>query len=108
MPSLNKVMLIGHAGKDAEIRFTKTGKKVMSFSLATGTKDRTEWHEIASWDPPEWLEVNKGDLVFVEGKIQYKTWENKEGQKMTKAAVVGRVFNLEKKPAREDNDNVPF
>ena len=106
MPSINRVTLIGHAGGDAEMRFTQTGKKIMTFSLATGTKDRTEWHSIKSWDPPDWVQVNKGDLVFVDGKLTYESWEGKDGQRKYKAVVVGHVHNIsgKSKPA----DDVPF
>jgi single-strand DNA-binding protein len=89
--SLNKAILIGNLGQDPEIRTTGSGQRVAQFSLATtrtwndqsGTKqEKTEWHRIVVWgrlvDVVERY-VKKGDRLYVEGEIQYRQYEDKEG-----------------------------
>ena len=87
--SLNKVMLIGHVGKDPEVRFTGSGTPVASFSLATNEswkdaegnqQERTDWHNIIAWKKlaeicGEWLK--KGSKVYIEGRIQTRDYEDK-------------------------------
>ena len=104
MPNLNRVILVGHVGRDAEIRTTSNGKNVMTFSLATG-KEHTDWHEVVSFNPPDWLEVKKGDLVYVEGRLSYSNWTDKSGGKKYKAQVVGMVWNFSRRKKAED---IPF
>lgn len=87
--SLNKVMLIGRLGKNPEIRHTSGDKAVASFSLATDEsykKDgekvkKTEWHNIVSWVSVPFIEeyLHSGDLIYVEGKLQTRSWEPKDG-----------------------------
>jgi len=95
MAYLNKVMLIGNIGKDPEIRMTTTGRKKVSFSLATSrryrdnngeTKEITDWHNIVGWgkiaDIIESLGVRKGMSLFVEGTLTYRSWDDQAtGQK---------------------------
>lgn len=89
--SLNKAILIGNLGQDPEIRSTGGGQRVAQFSLATtrtwndqqGQKqEKTEWHRIVAWgrlvDIVERY-VKKGDRLYVEGEIQYRQYEDKEG-----------------------------
>ncbi|HEX2076771.1 MAG TPA: single-stranded DNA-binding protein, partial [Longimicrobium sp.] len=89
--SLNKAILIGNLGQDPEIRTTGSGSRVAQFSLATtrtwndqsGQKqEKTEWHRIVVWgklvDIVERY-VKKGDRLYVEGEIQYRQYEDKEG-----------------------------
>jgi single-strand DNA-binding protein len=92
--SINRATLVGNAGKDAEIRYTGSGKPVASFSLATtdswtdkatGQKqERTDWHNIVAWN---WLaeycneNVKKGKRVLVEGRIQTRSYDDKDGVK---------------------------
>jgi single-strand DNA-binding protein len=89
--SLNKAILIGNLGQDPEIRSTGSGQRVAQFSLATtrtwndqqGQKqEKTEWHRIVAWgrlvDVIERY-VKKGDRLYVEGEIQYRQYEDKEG-----------------------------
>lgn len=89
--SLNKAILIGNLGQDPEIRSTGSGQRVAQFSLATtrtwndqqGQKqEKTEWHRIVAWGRlVEVIEryVKKGDRLYVEGEIQYRQYEDKEG-----------------------------
>ncbi len=92
--NINRATLIGNAGKDAEISYTGNGRAVAKFSLATteswtdknsGQKEeRTEWHRVVAWG---WLaefcneNVKKGKRVFVEGRIQYGSYDDKDGVK---------------------------
>lgn len=89
--SLNKAILIGNLGQDPEIRTTGGGQRVAQFSLATtrvwndqqGQKqEKTEWHRIVAWGRlVDIIEryVKKGDRLYVEGEIQYRQYEDKEG-----------------------------
>lgn len=88
--SVNKVILIGRMGKDPEIRSTSGGNMVANFSLATDEsykKDgekvkKTEWHNIVVWGPSVEAFVqpylHKGDMIYVEGKLQTRSWEDKK------------------------------
>jgi single-strand DNA-binding protein len=96
MAYLNKVMLIGNLGKDAEIRFTQNNKKKASFSLATTRRwrnpntgemqDDTAWHNVVAWDKLadriEKLGIKKGTPLYVEGRVSYRQWNDAQtGQK---------------------------
>jgi single-strand DNA-binding protein len=99
MPSLNRVQLIGYLGKDPESRFTTTGKKVCSFSMAVShrwstadgeNKEATEWFNIEAWGGlGEFAQsyLSKGRLVFVEGRFQTDRYEH-EGESRTRTKVV--------------------
>src|ERR1043165_8962257 len=94
--SLNKVTLIGNRGNDPGVRSTNGGNRVATFSLATsrswndvaGTKqEKTEWHRCVVWNSKgsslaDVVEkyVHKGDKLYVEGRIEYRQWTDKEGQ----------------------------
>ncbi len=95
--SLNRVTLIGNVGQDPEIRSTPGGGKVAQFSVATtrqwtgqaGDKqEKTEWHRIVAWDSAKGAKlanvveqyVKKGDKLFVEGRIEYRQWQDKDNQ----------------------------
>src|SRR5437868_14350588 len=94
--SLNKVMLIGNLGNDPEVRSTSGGNRVATFSLATsrswndaaGAKqEKTEWHRCVVWNSKssqlaDIVEryVKKGDKIYVEGRIEYRQWQDKDGQ----------------------------
>ncbi len=94
--SLNKATLIGNVGSDPEVRSTANGGRVATFSLATsniwndasGTKqEKTEWHRCVAWNQGKQTladvverYVKKGEKVFVEGEIQYRQWQDKDGQ----------------------------
>lgn len=88
---LNKVMLIGRLGADPEARSTPNGSTVVNFSLATGdtykdkntgqTVEKTEWHRIVVWDKLGEIckqYLHKGSLVYIEGRLQTRSWEDKE------------------------------
>ncbi|MBP6230114.1 MAG: single-stranded DNA-binding protein [Paludibacteraceae bacterium] len=93
--SVNKVILVGNVGKDPEVRYLENNVAVAKFSLATTEKgykmnngsvvpDRTEWHNIVMWRGlAEIAEkyIRKGSQVFIEGKLQNRTWDDKNGVK---------------------------
>ncbi|HSG46979.1 MAG TPA: single-stranded DNA-binding protein [Longimicrobiales bacterium] len=84
--SVNKIILVGHVGRDPEIRETQTGKKVANFSLAThrwstagGEEgERTDWHRLTLWNKQaQFAEeyIRTGDRVYVEGRLEYDSYE---------------------------------
>jgi single-strand DNA-binding protein len=97
--TLNKAMLIGRLGKDPEVRYTKSGDAVASFTMATdetykdrqGAKqERTEWHSINAWGKlADFVQnyLKKGRLVYVEGRIQTRDWTDKENVKHYKTEI---------------------
>ena len=115
---LNKVMLIGRLGKDPELRYSNDGNPMVRFSLATdesytdrnGTKvDRTEWHTIVGFQRTAENCANylaKGSLVFIEGKLQTRKWQDQQGQdRYSTEIVAGRVQFLEKRNSSDQNQN---
>ena len=94
--SLNKVTLIGNLGNDPEVRSTTGGNRVATFSLATSRswndqsgnrQEKTEWHRCVVWNTKgsqlaDIVEkyVKKGDKLYVEGRIEYRQWQDKDGQ----------------------------
>ena len=104
--SLNKVCLIGNLGKDPEIRTTKDGKEIASFSLATTEswkdkntgerKDKTEWHNITAFGAVVGViknYVKKGSKLYIEGKIETSKYTDKEGIEKYATKVVLQGFN---------------
>ena len=108
MAYLNKVMLIGNLGKDPEIRVnTTSGKKVVSFSLATSRryrdnngeqKEETNWHNVVGFgkiaDIFEQLGVSKGTTLYVEGRLTNRSWTDQNGQKRYVTEVALDTFQL--------------
>lgn len=119
MSSVNKVILIGNVGNDPEVRYLDRGVAIANFNLATtergyvmqnGTQvpDRTDWHAIVLWrNLAEWAErfLRKGMKIYVEGKLQTRTWE-KEGQLRRKTEVVAENVQILYRPDYL-NDNKP-
>ena len=114
MGSLNKVMLIGNLGRDPEIRYTQAGSAVANFSLATTDRwtdrhgqrqERTEWHDIVAFDRLADLAQNylkKGKSVFIEGRLQTRSWEDPQGQKRYRTEVVANGMQfLDARPLGE-------
>ena len=91
--SVNKVILVGRLGKDPELKYTQGGVSMTRFSIATdetwkdqnGEKQqRTEWHNIITWRKLAEIcgqYLNKGKLVYIEGRLQTRSWEDKEGNR---------------------------
>jgi single-strand DNA-binding protein len=114
MPALNRVQLIGRLGKDPETRVTPNGKKVANFSLAVGerwkttggeAKENTEWFNIEAWGRlgeicQQYLQ--KGRLVFIEGRLKTDRYEDKSGETKYFTKVVALMMQmLDRKPEEE-------
>jgi single-strand DNA-binding protein len=106
MASVNKVILIGNLGRDPELRYTQGGQAVANFTLATtdrfSSKDgerqeRTEWHRIVAWARTAELcaqYLSKGRSVYIEGRLQTREWEDKEGQKRRTTEIVAQTVQF--------------
>ncbi|HUI56890.1 MAG TPA: single-stranded DNA-binding protein [Bryobacteraceae bacterium] len=97
--SVNKVILLGNLGKDAETKFTPSGTAVSNFTLATNRrwkdqqtgewKEETEWHRCVLWRSENRANyLTKGTPVYIEGRLQTRSWEDKDGQKRYTTEVV--------------------
>lgn len=99
---LNKVMIIGHLGRDPEMRYTPSGRPVTSFSVATNRnwttaegerRSEAEWFNIVAWGSLAEIcsqLLKKGQLVYIEGRLQTRRWEDDQGNKRTATEVVAR------------------
>ena len=132
--SVNKVILVGNVGKDPEVRYLEKNVAVANFSLATtergytmqnGTQvpERTEWHSVVAWRGLAELAekyIRKGSQLYVEGKIQTRSWE-KDGVKRYTTEVYAEVIQLlgkrpdssdaavpEAKAEAQEGDDLPF
>ena len=97
--SVNKVILLGHLGKDAETKFTPSGVARSNFTIATNRrwkdqssgewKEVTDWHNVVLWRSENLANyLLKGKQVYVEGRLESRSWEDKEGQKKYITEVV--------------------
>ena len=103
---LNKVMLIGRLGRDAEMRYTPSGRPVTTFSVATSRswntsdgerRSETEWFNIVSWGSLAEIckeLLHKGQQVYIEGRLQTRQWEDSEGNKHSTTEVVANEMIL--------------
>ena len=106
MSSLNKVMLIGHLGAAPELRRLETGVAAANFSLATNERwtnkrgeigERTEWHRIVAWGKLGEIcgqYLSKGRQVYIEGRLQTREWEDKQGNKRKTTEVIAREMQM--------------
>lgn len=135
MPSINKVVLIGHVGADPRVIQTKAGNFVTNFSLATSrysktadgtSKQETEWHRVVVFGKQAEIaseRVKKGCIIYVEGRIHYDSFTGKDGQERPQTQIIcENIQFLEKQPqkaqpqeasetpttATENRDDVPF
>jgi len=117
--SLNKAMIIGNLGRDPEMRYTQSGQAVTQFTVAVNRnykdssgewKEETEWFRVVAWAAlaertAEYL--RKGRKVYVEGRLQTRSWEDKDGQKRyTTELIANTVTPLDPRP-RDDGAPVP-
>jgi single-strand DNA-binding protein len=106
MASVNKVILIGNLGRDPELRYTQSGQPVANFTVATNEnwtgrdgkrEERTEWHRVVAWGKTAELcaqYLSKGRTVYLEGRIQTREWEDKEGQKRQTTEIVAQTVQF--------------
>ncbi len=114
MAGVNKVILVGRLGRDPEVRYTPSGVAVANFSMATSEewkdkdsgekKERTEWHRIVAWRRlgeicGEYL--RKGSQIYIEGKLQTRDWEDRDGNKRYTTEIVAQSMQMLDSPARE-------
>lgn len=103
---VNKVILVGRLGRDPELRYTTSGTPVANFSLATDEfwsdpngerQRRTEWHNIVAWSKLAEIcnqYLNKGKLVYVEGRLQTREWDDRDGNKRRTTEVVASDMRM--------------
>ncbi|MCA9885499.1 MAG: single-stranded DNA-binding protein [Anaerolineae bacterium] len=103
---LNKVMIIGHVGRDPEMRHTPSGRPVTSFSVATNRTwtsaegerhEETEWFNVVTWGNLAEIcnnHLNKGQQVYVEGRLQTRGWEDENGKKHFRTELVANEMIL--------------
>ena len=116
MSGINKVILVGNLGKDPEVRHLEGNISVAKFTLATSESyknkdgnrvDTTEWHNIVMWrklaDDAEKI-LKKGSLVYIEGKIRTRTYDDKEGHKRNVTEIVADAMTLIMS-RKSDNDS---
>lgn len=129
---VNKVILVGNLGRDAEVKFTQGGTAVATLNLATQEKwknkqnemqEKTEWHRVVVWGKTaenlgEYLV--KGKQIYVEGKLQTRQWEDKDGQKRYTTEIRADEIRLlgggggnrrqdhEEAPQQEETEDIPF
>lgn len=102
----NRIVIVGRVGQDPELKAIASGSKVCSFSLATSRvwkdkdgeqQEETEWHNVVFWNKPAEIiaqYVRKGSLLLVSGRVQTRTYENKDGVKMYRTEIMGEEFQL--------------
>ena len=116
MSSVNKVILVGHLGKDPELRYLEGNMSVASFPLATsetynkdGRKlEQTEWHNIVMWRGLADVAakyLTKGRLVYIEGKLRTRSYEDKEGIRRYTTEIVAESFNILGRKSDFENPN---
>jgi single-strand DNA-binding protein len=107
MAGINKVILVGRLGRDPEVRYTPNGVPVANFSIATSEewkdkdtgekRERTEWHRIEAWRRLGEIcgdYLNKGKLVYIEGKLQTDAWEDRDGNKRYTTKIVAQSMQM--------------
>lgn len=104
--SVNKVILVGRLGRDPETRYTSSGQAVCNFTLATDEtyrdragerQKRTEWHRIVVWAKLAEIcqqYLKKGSLVYLEGRIQTRQWDDRDGNKRTTTEIVASGMRM--------------
>jgi single-strand DNA-binding protein len=110
---LNKLMIIGHLGRDPEMRYTPSGKPVTTFSVATSRTwhsadgerhEETEWFNVVAWGSLAEVcnqHLKKGQQVYVEGRLQTRRWEDGDGNKHFTTEVVAQEMTM--LGSRKDN-----
>ena len=106
MASVNKVILIGNLGSDPEVKYTPSGSAVANFNIATNEswtskdgkkEERTEWHKIVVWNKLAELcgeYLSKGRPVYIEGRLQTREWNDKDGNKRYTTEIVAQTIQF--------------
>src|SRR6266436_5523414 len=107
MPSLNKVQIIGNLGRDPEVRYSPDGAAIANLSLATtsqwkdketrGKQERTEWHRVVFYGRQAEIVreyTHKGSLVYVEGSLHTRKWQDKDGSDRYTTEIVGSLLTM--------------
>lgn len=130
---MNKVMLIGNVGREPEVKYYEADQPVASFPLATTERgytlpngtvvpDRTDWHNIVLWRGLAKVAekyVHKGDKLYIEGRIRYRTYDDSKGVRKTVSEIIGENMELLSPkpqstsgeahvPDNKSNEEVPF
>jgi single-strand DNA-binding protein len=116
--SVNKVILIGNLGKDPEVRYAQSGKAVTTFTLATNEswnnkdgqrEERTEWHRVVVFGKLAEIcgqYLQKGKQVYIEGRLQTRSWEDREGNKRYTTEVVASNMVMLSKAGSGPSDSM--
>ena len=124
MSGVNKAIIVGNLGRDPEIRSTQSGSQVANFTVATsrkykadgGYREETEWHKVVAFGKLAEIcakYLHKGKQVYIEGRIQTRSWEDKSGQKKYMTEIVASEMQMlggrgdVPQPAAADDD-LPF
>lgn len=116
---LNKVMIIGHLGRSPEMRYTPSGRPVTTFSVATSRswntasgerRSETEWFNVVAWGGLAEVcndYLNKGQQVYIEGRLQTRQWEDDDGNRRTSVEVVAKEMIMlgDRKKKSESDDS---
>ena len=116
---LNKAMLIGRLGAAPEIRYTPSGTPVATFQIATNerwkdgngeTRERTEWHRVVAWNQLAEIcemHLNKGKLVYIEGPIRTREYEDKDGNTRRVTEIIVRNMQMLDRAGNTAKEEVP-
>ena len=114
---LNKVMIIGNLGKDPEMRYTPSGKPVTTFSVASSRqwntpngerRTDTEWFTVVAWSSLAEIcnqYLTKGNRVYIEGRLQTRRWEDKDGNHYSSVEIVANEMIILDQPRHGDETN---
>ena len=117
---LNKVMIIGHLGRDPEMRYTPSGRPVTTFSVATSRswntadgekRSETEWFNVVSWGSLAEIckqYLKKGPQVYIEGRLQTRKWEDDDGNRRSSVEIVAKemiMLGERKKETTQDGES---
>ncbi|MBT3389767.1 MAG: single-stranded DNA-binding protein [Chloroflexi bacterium] len=119
---LNKVMIIGHLGRDPEMRYTPSGRPVTTFSVATNRswstadgerRTDTEWFNVVTWNKLAEIcnqYLTKGQQVYIEGRLQTRRWEDSNGTRHTSVEVVANEMTIlgDRRGSDEIDDEEPI
>ncbi|MBC8331784.1 MAG: single-stranded DNA-binding protein [Anaerolineae bacterium] len=119
---LNKVMIIGHLGRDPEMRYTPSGRPVTTFSVATNRswstadgerRTDTEWFNVVAWNKLAEIcnqYLTKGQQVYIEGRLQTRRWEDSNGTRHTSVEVVANEMTIlgDRRGSDEIDDDEPI